>query len=45
MLVVGDKEVEGGPLTVRRRGEKDQQLVEKAAFIEQILQEMKERKI
>ncbi len=45
MLVVGDKEVEGGPLTVRRRGEKDQRLVEKAAFIEQILQEMKERKI
>lgn len=45
MLVVGDKEMEGGPLTVRRRGEKDQQLIEKATFVEQILREMKERRI
>ncbi len=45
MLVVGDKEMEGGPLTVRRHGEKDQQLIEKATFIEQILQEVREREI
>lgn len=33
MLVVGDKEAEGGPLTVRVRGEVDQQSMEKQAFI------------
>ncbi len=44
MLVVGDKEMEGGPLTVRRRGEQEQVLIEKQAFIEQVQQEMKERR-
>lgn len=33
MLVVGDKEAEGGALTVRRRGEKDQTMMEKAKFV------------
>lgn len=45
MLVVGDKEVEGGPLTVRRRGEKDQAMVEKVVFIEGMKKEVQERKV
>ncbi len=45
MLVVGDKEMEGGPLTVRRRGEKDQQLIDKPIFITQVLEEVQTRKV
>lgn len=43
MLVVGDKEAEGGPLTVRRRGKAEQEMVEKILFVEQILKEVSER--
>ena len=41
---VGDKELEGGQLTVRRRGE-EQATLDKLAFIEQMLGEIKTRKI
>lgn len=41
MLVVGDKEIESGQLTVRRRGSQDQVTMEKAAFIEMVLEEVK----
>lgn len=43
MLVVGDKEAEGGPLTVRVRGEADQQTMEKSAFIKEALEQIKNR--
>lgn len=43
MLVVGDKESEGGPLTVRIRGEADQKMMEKKEFIEECLKSIKER--
>ncbi len=43
MLVVGDKEMESGELTVRRRGQSDQALMKKAEFIEQ-MQKMVEEK-
>jgi threonyl-tRNA synthetase len=39
MLVVGDKEVDGGMLTVRRRGSKDQETMAKDAFIAGIVAE------
>jgi threonyl-tRNA synthetase len=45
MLVVGDKEVEGGQLTVRRRGQAEQEVIEKPLFIEQIMKEVKERSL
>ncbi len=44
MLVVGDKEAEGGPLTVRRRGSAEQEMVEKDALIASLLEEVKGRK-
>ena len=44
MLVVGDKEAEGGPLTVRRRGSAEQEMVEKEALISSLLDEVKGRK-
>ena len=43
MLVVGDKESEGGPLTVRIRGEADQKMMEKKEFIGECLKSIKER--
>ncbi|MFA6429600.1 MAG: threonine--tRNA ligase [Patescibacteria group bacterium] len=43
-LVVGDKEAAGEALTVRRRGEKEQQSMEKSAFIKALLEEIKERR-
>ncbi|MCE9586595.1 threonine--tRNA ligase [Candidatus Uhrbacteria bacterium] len=43
MLVVGDKEAEGGPLTVRVRGEADQKTMEKVDFIEECLKSIKAR--
>ncbi len=42
-LVVGDKEAGGGELTVRRRGEKEQLAMAKAAFVEQVQEEIRER--
>lgn len=43
MLVVGDKEAEGGPFTVRLRGENEQRTLEKAALLEEILRKNRER--
>jgi len=45
MLVVGDKEVEGGPLTVRVRGEQDQKTMEKDAFVKMIQERIVMRSI
>ena len=42
-IVVGDKEAGGGELTVRRRGEKEQLAMAKAAFVEQVQEEIRER--
>lgn len=44
MLVVGDKEIESGELTVRRRGQADQEQLKKEAFIQQIVQLVADRK-
>ncbi|MEO5927234.1 MAG: threonine--tRNA ligase [Patescibacteria group bacterium] len=44
MIVVGDKEAAGEPLTVRRYGKEEQMSLAKQDFIEQFLQEVKERK-
>lgn len=43
MVVVGDKESGGEALTVRIRGDKDQQSLEKQAFIERVKKEIEER--
>ncbi len=43
MLVVGDKEMEGGPLTVRVRGEEEQKAQTKKEFLEEVLRMVKER--
>jgi threonyl-tRNA synthetase len=43
MLVVGDKEMEGGELTVRVRGEADQKTQTKDAFIKEVLEMVKTR--
>ncbi|MBM3204710.1 threonine--tRNA ligase, partial [Candidatus Uhrbacteria bacterium] len=43
MLVVGDKEVGGGELTVRVRGEADQKMMTKEAFLEETLRWIKQR--
>jgi threonyl-tRNA synthetase len=45
MLVVGDKEASGGPLTVRLRGEKDQQLLAKEAFVAMAQQRVQEKSL
>lgn len=42
-LVIGDKEMSGGELMVRVRGEKDQPKMAKSAFIERVLKEVRER--
>lgn len=44
MLVVGDKEAEGGPLTVRLRGETDQKSMSKEEFLSDALDQIKNRK-
>lgn len=44
MLVVGDKEMEGGPLTVRRHGSAEQATIEKADFVSSALREISERR-
>jgi len=43
MLVVGDKEAEGGPLTVRVRGEAEQKAQTKEEFVNEVLKMVKER--
>ncbi len=43
MLVVGDKEADGGPLTVRVRGEADQKTMELQAFIDESLAHINNR--
>ena len=43
MLVVGDKEMEGGPLTVRVRGEAEQKAQSKEEFIAEVLDMVKRR--
>lgn len=43
MLVVGDKELEGGPLTVRLRGQAEQISQEKDEFIEEMLKAVQAR--
>jgi threonyl-tRNA synthetase len=44
MLVVGDKEAAGEPLTVRRYGQAEQQSITKEDLIEQLKTEVKERR-
>ncbi len=44
MLVVGDKEMESGELTIRRRGQADQETMKKEAFMAQLVEMVKERK-
>lgn len=43
MLVVGDKEMEGGELTVRVRGEADQKAQSQETFVEECLKMVRER--
>ena len=43
MLVVGDKEMEGGELTVRVRGEAEQKTQSKEVFIEEVRRLVQER--
>lgn len=44
MLVVGDKEVESGELTIRRRGQADQEQMKKEDFIKQLVEMVVARK-
>jgi threonyl-tRNA synthetase len=44
MIVVGDKEMESGNLTIRRRGMKDQTVMEKGEFISSLQKEVEQRK-
>ncbi len=43
ILVVGDKELGGEPLMVRIRGQEAQEKMEKGAFVERVLEEIKKR--
>lgn len=43
MLVVGDKEAAGEPLTLRIRGKEEQEKIEKQAFIDRVMEETKDR--
>ncbi len=45
MLVVGDKEMESGAFTVRRRGSKDQQTIEEAALLAELVALVAEKRI
>jgi threonyl-tRNA synthetase len=45
MLVVGDKEVDGEDFSVRRYGSKDQKSLSRKKLIEQVLDEIKERRL
>lgn len=44
MIVVGDREAEGGDLTIRRYGSKDQQTMSKEESVKQWLEEIRERR-
>lgn len=44
IVVMGDKELESGELTIRVRGQKDQQKMKKEDFIEMVRKEAEERK-
>jgi threonyl-tRNA synthetase len=44
VLVVGDKELSGEPLMVRIRGQEAQEKMDKGAFIERVVQEIKTKK-
>jgi len=44
MLVIGDKEVKSGKLTVRDRGESKTREIDKGEFLEEIKEKIKERK-
>ena len=43
VIVVGDKELEGGNLVIRVRGQEEQEEISKQDFIDKVLQEIKER--
>ncbi len=45
MLVIGDKEVAGEDMAVRRYGQKEQQMLSRGAFIAKLLAEIRERKL
>ncbi|MFH1012483.1 MAG: threonine--tRNA ligase, partial [Candidatus Peregrinibacteria bacterium] len=45
MLVIGDKEVQSGEVTVRRYGQEKQETVKVDRFMKEILQEIKERRL
>lgn len=45
MLVVGDKEAGGGELTVRIRGEEEQKMMMKEAFVKDMLEQVKQRTV
>jgi threonyl-tRNA synthetase len=45
MLVIGDKEVGGEDMAVRRYGSKEQKMLSKENFVGEILAEIKERKL
>lgn len=44
ILVVGDRELEGGEWTIRVRGQEEQLKMSKAEFVEKVLSEIKNRK-
>lgn len=45
LLILGDKEVEGGFVTVRKYGVKDQQTITKGDYIESLVSEIAERRM
>lgn len=45
MVVIGDKEISGGPLAIRVRGQKELLSLAKQDFIKQLIDEIKERKL
>ncbi len=44
MLVIGDKELEGGDFMVRMRGQEEQVSISKSEFVEKVKREIEERK-
>jgi threonyl-tRNA synthetase len=44
MLVIGEKEVAENKLSVRRQGKGDMGMLDKGAFLAQVVEEMEERK-
>jgi threonyl-tRNA synthetase len=45
MLVIGDKEVGGEDMAVRRYGSKEQKMLSKENFVAGLLEEIRERKL